>query len=42
LQLDLHRDLDDYASENSDTGATGALVTPRRCGAIIWIVFMEP
>ena len=39
LPLRAHLDLDDYIRVNSDTRATGALVTHRRCGATFRVVF---
>ena len=39
LHLNQYRDLDDYIRVNSDTRATGAIVTHRRCGASFRIVF---
>jgi hypothetical protein len=41
LHLDPHRDLDDYIRVSSDTRATGAIVTHRRCGAMFRIEFAD-
>ena len=41
LHLNQYRDLDDYVRKNSDTRATGAPVTHRRCGAPFRIVFAD-
>ena len=42
FHLNQFRDLDDYERTTSDTRATGALVTHRRCGAKFLIEFAEP
>jgi len=42
LPQDAHRDLDDYEQVNSDTPATGAIVTHQRCGATFRVVLTEP
>jgi len=41
LHLSPHLDLDEYIRVNSDTRATGALVTHRRCGATFRIAFAD-
>ena len=42
LHLNPYRALEDYERKDSDTRATGALVSHRRCGSTFRIVFAEP